>query len=220
MKKIIYALCVFMLFGLMACNKDVEKRDSIASSQTKKSDEETPLKPDLNEEESEEPEVPARPKSPAKFNLDDESNYWAEINGKKFVFGDNIKDIMDLGFTTDEGDTMVSDYARDIAVYWDGQYCGLLSARNDSGGEKPALECQFSGLIMSYDSSHEGLELSTIGGITHGTSMDDVVDLFGIGDDVYESQYSSQFGYWGEDGKGYSFTFIDDKVDTIHIYQY
>ena len=228
MKKIIYALCIFMVLGLAACNKDVETRDSIASSKTDKEkkaqDEKTESGKETTGDKEEKPAPkPKNPTVAGKVDLENTDNYWIELNGKRIEYGDGISSVLALGYTSEEAEELISpDYTETIDIDWDGSYCGMVEVLNDSGKERPAAQCKFSGIIMS-EPDEEGVKLSIIGGITHGSSSEDVVAVFGVSDDLYESESGNyqSMSYTVKDGsKGFSFSCYDGKVDTIHIYVY
>lgn len=157
-------------------------------------------------------------------DIKDKANYFIMIDGVRFDIGMPVKDFFAAGFS-------LSDYSFEywpeevaagdsvgIAVRYKGSESFIGAAiLNDSGEIKPPEECQISA-FTNVDKSFFGEfpSLSIAGGITIGSSIEELETVFGqcgsIGNSIFSSEYRDYRYKVPEVDRELDFIFSDGKI--------
>ena len=191
MKKLIYIL---MLTCLAACSK-----------------------PPITVEEKADETVILSP-----IDINDISNYYIVLNGKKFPVGSGVQSILDAGFTSLEQDGLVPAQTGDyMSLSYENEYVGLLRVFNNKQVEATAKECDITGFATFSDALITGMNFSTVNGVTFSMSRREIESIFGPAEDIDEENGEYEVIYYDDEvSKGYSFWFMNDKVEEIQMFFY
>lgn len=128
-----------------------------------------------------------------------------QINDKMLTIPCSPKELEALGLTLNteylivDESTIIAPYGLEIVKYEDARENTLFVIMANTGAEPmPLKDCQIGG-ITAYDYYVEGMDVRLPGGIQIGSSIEDVLKVYGEADDVHEGEDSDTYYWYGDE---------------------